>query len=620
MPAQKPIRRAQLISPFGVGAMVDFPRDESLMVSGLDAWPFAKEACPTDWLILEERLQARLGVKSFRLPPDHRDPAPGVRFANLDIPMVRFPRWQYCHRCGGMEYLPLFGGRQRCSGRPYVGMSCASKPERSRPFLIPVRIVSVCEQGHIEDFPFLEWVHRKRPATDACRLRFLAGRSSSMLTGIKVECSCGEAKTLAGIFDFDRQTGGALQRINYSCRGGRPWLGEMEQANSSCGVPLRVVQRGATNAYFPRVVSSIYLPLWAEKARRTIIDTLDRPEIWDILTSGLLEGKFIDPTRCDTISRMWGLDCQELLQTAQKKLDGVGLTQVRDEEEYRRQEYDAFRAPRGGPATDLFVELLQKNDIGSNLSQVFARIGLAKKIRETRALSGFTRILPPDVDNQDGRLQTLSLDPRIDWLPAIVVRGEGIFIELDSKQIEDWLSSSSISARVDQLSHNYNDRRVQRGQSPRIVSPKFVLLHALAHSLINQLSFDCGYGSASLRERIYCETDNRTEPMQGILIYTASGDAEGTMGGLVRQGEPGRLERTLIMALQKAQWCSSDPVCIETSGQGTDNANLAACHGCLLISETSCEEGNRLLDRAVLIGTPRDSNLGYFSDFINMTL
>ena len=74
MPAQKPIRRAQLITPFGVGAMVDFPRDESLMVAGLDAWPFAKENCPPEWLVLEERLQARLGVQAFRLPPEHRDP------------------------------------------------------------------------------------------------------------------------------------------------------------------------------------------------------------------------------------------------------------------------------------------------------------------------------------------------------------------------------------------------------------------------------------------------------------------------------------------------------------------------------------------------------------------
>jgi hypothetical protein len=133
---------------------------------------------------------------------------------------------------------------------------------------------------------------------------------------------------------------------------------------------------------------------------------------------------------------------------------------------------------------------------------------------------------------------------------------------------------------------------------------------------MNQLSFDCGYGSASLRERIYCEVDGKAKPMQGILIYTASGDSEGTMGGLVRQGCPPRLVATLIAALQKAQWCSSDPVCIEAKGQGTDNSNLAACHGCLLVSETSCEEGNRLLDRALLVGTPKEPQLGFFGPLL----
>ena len=613
MPAQKPIRRAQLITPFGVGAMVDFPRDESLMVAGLDAWPFAKESCPPDWLVLEERLQARLGVQAFRLPPEHRDPTPGVRFANLDIPSVRFPRWHYCHRCGGMEHLPLYGSRQRCAGRPYPGMSCAAKPNKARPFLIPVRVVAVCDCGHIEDFPFLDWVHRNQPARSDCKLRYLAGRSSSMLTGIKIECSCGEWKTLAGIFDFDRQAGGALHRINYVCQGGQPWLGITSAAGAQCGAPLRVVQRGATNTYFPHVVSSIYLPLWAEQAQRAIIETLERPAIWDILTSGLVEGKRIDPTRCDTIARMWGLDASELLRIAERKLEGSAVQAVKDEQAYRRQEYDALRAPRGGPETDLYVELLEPPDIGTDLGQYFRRIGLVKKLRETRALAGFTRLLPPDIDSPDGRLQSLTLDRRIDWLPAIVVKGEGIFLELDEAAISQWLSDGRCKERIDLLASNYNGQRVLRGQQPRAVTPKMVLLHALAHSLINQLSFDCGYGSASLRERLYCETENQAHPMQGMLIYTASGDSEGTMGGLVRQGEPGRLAPTLVAALQKAQWCSSDPVCIEAKGQGTDNANLAACHGCLLVSETSCEEGNRLLDRALLVGTPQQPGLGFFA-------
>jgi hypothetical protein len=616
MPAQKPIRRSQLISPFGIGSMIDFPRDESLMVAGLDAWHCGKQSCPPELLVAEERLQARLSVRAFRLPVDHKDPGNGIKNANLDIPSVRFPGWHYCHRCGAMERLTLFSSARRCPGRPYPGMSCSQKGERSRPFLIPVRIIAVCDRGHIEDFPFMEWVHRNRPIMPSCELRFLAGRSSSLLTGIKISCSCGEEKTLAGIFDFDQQTGGALQRIGYGCRGGQPWLGRTESQELPCSSHLRVLQRGASNVYFPFVVSSIYLPLWAEKAERSIIESLERPEIWDALTSGLVDGKRIDPTRCDVVAKMWGLSCDQLLVVAQRKLDGVNVQPVLTEEEYRRQEYSALLAPRGGPATDLFVEIVPKTDLGEVLSKYFSKIALVKKLRETRALAGFSRLLPPDPEGEADRIQPLKLDQKIDWLPAAVVRGEGIFLELNAATVQEWLETNQGSRRTLLLSQNFNQRRVSRGQRPRRITARFVLLHALAHSLINQLSFDCGYGSASLRERIYCNLDQDAEQMCGILIYTASGDSEGTMGGLVRQGEPQRLLRTLSSALRKAQWCSSDPICIETSGQGTDNANLAACHGCLLISETSCEEGNRLLDRAMLVGKPNQPETGFFSSML----
>jgi hypothetical protein len=459
----------------------------------------------------------------------------------------------------------------------------------------------------------MDWVHRDKKPVAGCKLRFLAGRSSSMLSGIKVECSCGEAKTLAGIFDFDQQSGGALQRIGYKCRASRPWLGDTSAQPQQCGSPLRVIQRGASNAYFPLVVSSIYLPLWAEQAERAVIDALERPEVWGALTRDLVDGKWINPTRCETIAQIWGLDARQLLEVAQRRLEGLDAQPIRDEDDYRRQEYTALLARRGGPETELFVELIEADEIEPELGRFFRRIGLVKKLRETRALAGFTRLLPPDEYNPTHRVQPLSLDPRINWLPAIVVRGEGIFLELNRDAVDHWLQNSGCTERVGHLLSNYYSARIARGQSPHRITAAFMLLHSLAHSLMNQLSLDCGYGSASLRERIYCSLNDGDDPMLGILIYTASGDAEGTMGGLVRQGEPGRLLRTLTSALQKAQWCSSDPVCIEARAQGTDNANLAACHGCLLVSETSCEKGNRLLDRALLVGTSNERHLGFFS-------
>jgi hypothetical protein len=319
------------------------------------------------------------------------------------------------------------------------------------------------------------------------------------------------------------------------------------------------------------------------------------------------------------VAGMAAVDAAKLEAAAQRKLEGnppvESVGAAGDEESFRRSEYQAISAGRVGPQTELYAECARLSDYQQEVARFFARICLVHKLRETRALAGFTRILPPDGNLASDRLQSLKLDQAIDWLPAIKVYGEGIFLEIDPAEISKWLvQHPEILARVKPLVANYNAARTARQQPQRNITPKFLLMHTLAHVLINQLSFDCGYGSASLRERLYCDFSDTSHPMEGILIYTASGDSEGTMGGLVRQGKPGRFEATLRRAIHRAAWCSSDPVCIESKGQGSDNSNLAACHGCSLLPETSCEEGNRLLDRALLVGTPDSRAIGFLSD------
>ncbi len=629
MPAFKPIRRSQLISPFGIGAMVDFPKDESLMPAGLDAWPRAKEECPPEsgWLIREERLEARLSkpgqpITHFRMPPDHREPDGGAQVANQNVPFVRFPRWQYCHHCGGMELVSLFSStRQRCSGRPYEQQSCEKKAPNRRPFLIPVRFLAVCDLGHIQDFPFMEWVHRDAPAGPDCKLRLRAGRSSAGLSGITVECSCKQRRSLGDVFRFDEKTGGPLStQINCVCKGLHPWLGDMDAGNTPCGHHLRVLQRGASNVYFSHIVSSIYLPLWAEEISGDIAAVLEQPHIWSLFQQRTEGGK-IDPIVCQTVAGMTGVDATKLKIAAERKLQGGVAARASsatgDEEDFRRSEYQAICDGKVGPQSELFVECAKLADYEPEVAKFFSRIRLVHKLRETRALVGFTRILPPDGNLSSNRLQTLKLDQQIDWLPAIKVYGEGIFLEVNSDELAKWATTvPGLRPEFRQLVAHYNAARTARLQPNRNITAKFMLLHTLAHVLINQLSFDCGYGSASLRERLYCDFSDPSRPMQGFLIYTASGDSEGTMGGLVRQGKPGRLEATLRRALQHAAWCSSDPVCIESKGQGSDNSNLAACHGCCLLPETSCEEGNRLLDRALLVGTPEHPTLGFFNELL----
>jgi hypothetical protein len=198
-----------------------------------------------------------------------------------------------------------------------------------------------------------------------------------------------------------------------------------------------------------------------------------------------------------------------------------------------------------------------------------------------------------------------------DWLPAIEVYGEGVFFEFNSAALKDWAVRDDVRARIDKLDRAYHTSKYGKDSVGKL-RPEFVLIHSFAHLLINQLSFECGYGSSSIRERIYCEKASNKCEMYGVLIYTASGDSEGSLGGLVRQGEKGRIEDTIIAALRNAAWCSTDPICIQSAGQGPESCNLAACHNCALLPETCCECGNRLLDRGMVIGTLETPKIGFF--------
>ncbi len=605
MPPNKPIRRGQLISPFGVGALVNFRGDESLMTAGLDEWPFAREESPKEWLVREERLQARLGVGHFRLPPDFRDPGQGVLHANQHIPFVRFPRWHYCPWKRVMKRLPLFGSRERCRCD-----DCYSRSERSRPWLIPSSFIAACPKGHIEDFPFMEWIHQGADWDEQHRLSLQLVRPSAGLSGIRANCSsCGKRETMTHVFNPE-----ALHSIGHDCSGHMPWLGDVDGKPGDCGEHLRVVQQGASNVYFPLTASSIYLPLWGEGAERSVNKILDDPKSWDDLTADLDDGKYVQEMTCKILARVYRVDPEELREAAQRKLDGAlehrGAI-LRSEEEFRRQEYEALRQGRGDETTELKVELRDASKYGPALAGVLGRIGLVRKLRETRALVGFSRIVPIEDPISPDRLP-MSQDESLDWLPAAVVYGEGIFIEFSESELKGWGKREWVRERISSLSERYNERRRERGMGEEKITEKYVLLHTISHALITQLSFDCGYGSAALRERLYCDLEDPDRPMQGVLIYTASGDSEGTLGGLVRQGEPDRLNGVFDRAIRRSRWCSSDPVCIESTGQGVDSSNLAACHGCVLLPETSCETGNRLLDRGLLVGEPRMPEMGFF--------
>lgn len=623
MPAKKPIRRSQLISPWGVGQMINFPKDESLMVVGLDIWEekFRTISELDEFKIEEPRLAKRLGVKDFRLPPDFRDPGPGVINPSLKIPFVRFPKWHYCTRCGHMEKVSIYDSQKpTCTGVSFdSGRSCAELPARQRQKLIPVRFIAICPHGHIEDFPFMQWVHVGAQPEGQHNLRLRAGRSSGALSGIEITCSCGAHKTMAGAFNQQ-----SLTKIGVTCSGGRPWLGQESERNNTthCGQHLIVVQKGASNVYFSQVRSSIYLPQWEKSIDRRLVEVLEKN--WGFLTTGMENGNF-QRMRFELVAERNFAEekkdfyTDKLLEAASKRIAGADSSNIDDsEEKYRKMEYDAILAEAGGENQDFFVTKNQANtyydsELNGVISNGFTSIGLLHKLRETRAFVGFSRWLPDDGKTLTEKKNFIKLGQRIEWLPAVVVKGEGVFFEFNEQRLKTWSSRDDVIKRVNFLSDNYKRPRELKGQKRREIKPEFVLIHTFAHLVINQFSYECGYGSSALRERIYCNLDSPNEVMNGVLIYTASGDSEGSLGGLVRQGKRGNLETIVYNAIENARWCSSDPICIDSHGQGPNSCNLAACHNCSLLPETCCEESNMLLDRAMLIGELDNPSIGYFN-------
>ncbi len=328
----------------------------------------------------------------------------------------------------------------------------------------------------------------------------------------------------------------------------------------------------------------------------------------------------------------WEIDPERLLPEIERRLqvinggssknsnqsrDSVSGDEDAEEQSFRQEEYRIFSEDQasGYSKRDLDIRSRPISEYEDLAGFNIRRIACLHKLRETRAFDGFTRIQSAGMTRAERR--ALFVEDQTQWLPAIIVRGEGIFIEFDREQLSEWerAYASSIDQRLEPLRRSILLLAHRRNQQPTSTSPSFVLLHTFAHLLINELVQECGYGSASLRERIYFSAG--AQPMSGVLIYTAAGDSEGTMGGLVRMGEPDRLGAVIRAAISRARWCSADPVCIESTGQGPGNCNLAACHSCALLPETSCEEQNRKLDRAMLVGTLDNPATGFFSKVIS---
>lgn len=636
--SQRPLRRTQAIAPFGVGAMVDFPGPVSLIHCGLDAWPLStRDPAHQEFRIEDEkRLAERLGVRYFIQPPDFRYVRPGEggdqQNLNLKMPFLRFPRWHVCPRCGRMFEAALHDkSAPTCVGPVATGKGKGQAHTMRK--TVQVRFIAACMNGHLQDFPWWEWVLKNSNPNREGRLRMITSGSAS-LAGVTIrverntdEIHVIESRTLAGAFEFDPGRDSALSKLGVFCRGDNPALGipSATHASPGCGGHLYSLLRGGSNVYFPHVVSAIYLPPIDGEVSEEILEILEDPYVWATLSTSakVAPERLVDTAQLVLQERYPDrkLDPKQLAEATNRRLKKSSSGSVKKavetdstEQAFRREEYELFGrdVQEGYPKTNLLIRTESISNFEPFIRDSFTKISLIHKLRETRAFVGFSRIFATDNLTEQERRSLISRTPQ-EWLPAVVVRGEGIFLQLKEDAVRAWLSENgaAIQTRISMMSEAVQQLRERRRQDTMPVSPRFILLHTLAHILINQLVYECGYGSASLRERLY-SSDDATDSMAGILLYTAAGDSEGTMGGLVRMGKPGRLEAVLRRALEKSKWCSTDPVCIESRGQGPDNCNLAACHSCALLPETSCEVQNRILDRGLLVGTLTQPNIGFF--------
>lgn len=628
MTTDGPLRRSQAIAPFGVGSLVVNKDGVSLVVCGLDNW-FRTEEHGRDggridedeYRVEEWRLGARLGVKEFRLPPDYRTSF--ARFApsnepnhNLTVPVLRFPQWHVCQRssCGKMRKLPL-ETRKIPQCKDVNEGQC-----RGQMYQVP--LVAICANGHLSDFPWKEWVHRSVEAQCDGTLS-LHQKGTGGLGGIEIRCEACKQKRNLGEVTLLHTDGSTFLSKNLSagssefvCSGDSPWLG-IEQG-CGCGRHLLGSLRSSSNIYYSDTRSSIFLPRQGQNAPPQLVELLSKQPLNSLI--GLLKAAGLpvqpDPLRQQQRELLADYS-DETIISALKFLDlqSGNQPEVSDEDDevnFRRSEFSVLRS--GINERDLRSIPQDLNHYAPTVRDVFQRVCLIETLRETRALCGFTRIFAEnDLSLADRRRQLWKSNPPGNWLPAYVVRGEGIYFEISDAKLAEWCTEP-VRNHLKKLQKRYaeviNKRRLREVE----LSPRFVLLHTLSHLLMRQLTFDCGYSTASLRERLYVSDDSQ-RPMGGVLIYTAAGDSEGTMGGLVRMGRAGFFEPIVRKAVDSARWCSADPVCLEigsSSGQGPDNLNLAACHSCALLPETACEQFNRFLDRTLIIGSTEGNIKGFF--------
>lgn len=633
-------RPSELLYTYGPGAIMDLPQF-TIMPTGLDDWDriWRRRAGDPPRIHaprLREVVRRYLHSPNVQLRPCPWQPK-RLSFStegnDLGVPARVFPQWLRCTGCDMLGKVSQFDyvnthpyrtdlaefAHARCTGRPGFAHRAGRRTA------VPARYLLACPAGHLDEFPYEQWVHRgkKCPNAEIPVLEMIdrtAGKGASAM----IRCaSCQQQRPM------NEAQGDAAKDKLPPCRGRHPHLDAFDPRG--CGRLTRLMLIGASNLWFPATHSIIVMPESAAEKASDIADQIRivlGPERLARYASDLetlrdvLKGQVaIAATASDDELRALMAQALKPPPTAEdddkhlKTWDPVELLVP----EWRYLQDDPLNDHHEDKASGL---TLSKRECDAALRPEITRVLAVERLRKVNALVGFTRIDAPDrVEDIAGRLVPLTRTRWPEWTVATEDRGEGIFLQLDEAAVAAWesrmLDSDLWEAHRAAHELNFRNRSSETAETvdpdTRLKPPRYWLVHTLAHVLIRELAMSCGYSAASLSERLYAwqEAVGR-EPAAGLLIATTASDSDGTLGGLVQQSEPIRLARIVTAALHRATRCSSDPICaMRTPRAPEDFLHGAACHCCAMASETSCERANRFLDRRFLVNLP-GYGLGFF--------
>lgn len=605
-----PVRFSHLMSYAGVGSIVRGAEDKLMVITDTRYWTDKNQRIVADVIPYVTRVSMALEIdKELRMPPKAQENERG-EIEGSYLPAVLFPKYAKCKKCGLLHNNPwkereltdkVLCEKEKCDGNLEQITWCA-----------------VSNKGHLSEVPWHFICHQNSDSN--CRLDFES--NYLMLTTDNSGKQIIKCTRCANSGAFENTKINFINSI-------QPWIYEQAPKLDETDT-VEILEVNSPGVYLPERVNALVIPPESRISKTNIVD-----RVFNNSTIRRELDSVRNPIQRNGILARAATEYRCSVEDIQHAFDEIArgypfLDNTITNGELFEDEYKAFLTPLSDVADDEdFVTVHKTSELyelknSTNSAQLISIIDMidkhiiATRLREIQVFKGFYRGFEGQKDGEDKTIEVKReiVPPDIvgesNWLPAVELFGEGIFISINENILTKWEEIHAVRKRADEILKRYEKAEITLHKDVE-VTPRFLLLHTLSHLLIRELESTAGYPAASLKERIYCSRDKK---MAAILIYTTVADIVGSLGGIIESGEPKEFLTLLDSAFKHAQWCSLDPVCTEHEGQGPGWLNRAACHACSLIPEPSCEYGNVFLDRVFIKGS-ESLGIPNFLDFVH---